>query len=526
MQNGPVLPPSMTVARFADTVRAMRAVVGADHVKDDAQTIFSYRDPYAANEDDAFLPSMVIAPASVEEVQGVLKVANERGLYLWPISTGKNYAYGGPAPRVKGTAVLDLRRMNRIIEVNEKLGYALVEPGVSYYDLYRHLKKTGSKHWIDCAAPGWGGVVGNALDRGAGYTPYGDHFGAQCGMEVVLANGDVLRTGMGGIPDSRAWQTFKYGFGPYLDGMFTQSNYGVVTKMGIWLMEEPPAHLPIMITFPREDSLGDIVDVLRPLRKNLVFNGTLILAGLVWESSTKEPRARWYGGKGAMPESAMKKMAADLDLGMWNLTAGLYGTPDLIKTTYALIRDVFSKIPGAKFYSGDDRPDDPSWAYRKKLMIGEPNMSEFNMLNWVPGGGHLGFSPCIPFDGVDAQKVYALCSDVCRSAGLDWVGSFGFLQRAALQVLCLQFDRTDREERERANRTFSKLVADAAAAGYGEYRTHLAFMDQVMGTHSYGDHSFRKLTEAIKDAVDPKGILQPGKSGIWPKHLRGKNHAI
>ena len=58
----------------------------------------------------------------------------------------------------------------------------------------------------------------------------------QCGMEVVLANGDVLRTGMGGVKGDKAWQVFKWGYGPTLDGMFTQSNYGICTKMGFWLM--------------------------------------------------------------------------------------------------------------------------------------------------------------------------------------------------------------------------------------------------------------------------------------------------
>lgn len=67
-----------------------------------------------------------------------------------------------------------------------------------------------------------------------------DHFGMHCGMEIVLPNGEVVRTGMGALPDSEntshgsanTWQLFPYGFGPYHDGIFTQSNYGIVTKMG------------------------------------------------------------------------------------------------------------------------------------------------------------------------------------------------------------------------------------------------------------------------------------------------------
>ena len=60
--------------------------------------------------------------------------------------------------------------MNRILEVNERNASALVEPGVSYFDLYRYIQERKLKLWIDCPDPGWGSVIGNALDHGGGYT--------------------------------------------------------------------------------------------------------------------------------------------------------------------------------------------------------------------------------------------------------------------------------------------------------------------------------------------------------------------
>ena len=107
--------------------------------------------------------------------------------------------------------------MNRILEVNEEFGYALVEPGVSFFDLYNTPEERGPKAVaLDVPDPGWGSVVGNALEHGVGYTPYGDHAADQCGMEVVLPNGEVVRTGMGAVPGNKTWQLFKYGFGPYV----------------------------------------------------------------------------------------------------------------------------------------------------------------------------------------------------------------------------------------------------------------------------------------------------------------------
>ena len=66
------------------------------------------------------------------------------------------------------------------------------------------------------------------------------------------------------------------------------------------------------------------------------------------------------------------------------------------------------------------------------------------------------------------------------------------------------------------------LVREAAAEGYGEYRTHNALMDQVMATFNWGGGALLKFHEQIKDALDPNGILAPGKSGIWPARFRGQ----
>jgi 4-cresol dehydrogenase (hydroxylating) flavoprotein subunit len=86
--------------------------------------------------------------------------------------------------------------MNKIIEVSEEYAYAVVEPGVSFFDLYEYIKERKLNLWPSCPALGWGSVVGNTLDRGFGYTPSGEHSQSQCGMEVVLPSGEVMRTGM------------------------------------------------------------------------------------------------------------------------------------------------------------------------------------------------------------------------------------------------------------------------------------------------------------------------------------------
>ena len=167
----------------------------------------SYGDPFSTTA--SAQPGGAVRPSTVEEVQDIVKIANVYRVALWTVSRGKNLGYGGSSPVVEGTVVLDLQRMNQIIEVNEEYGYAIVEPGVSFFDLFEEIQRRGLNLWPSVPAIGWGSVLGNTLDRGMGYTPNGEHSQSQCGMEVVLPNGDLLRTGSGAMKDNKNFPLYK-----------------------------------------------------------------------------------------------------------------------------------------------------------------------------------------------------------------------------------------------------------------------------------------------------------------------------
>lgn len=78
-------------------------------------------------------------------------------------------------------------------------------------------------------------------------------------------------------------------------------------------------------------------------------------------------------------------------------------------------------------------------------------------------------------------------------------------------IVCLVYDRTKPDERARALKCIRTLIDECAAQGWGEYRTHLALMDQIAGTYNFNNNALMRLSETLKDAIDPNGILAPGK---------------
>jgi 4-cresol dehydrogenase (hydroxylating) len=167
-----MIPPGVSSTDFTAALEAFEAAVGKAYVFTSDEDVALYRDAYSQvwGELEERLASAAVAPSSVEEVQVVVRAANRYKIPIYTISTGRNLGYGGSAPVMSGSVILDLKRLDRIIEVNERHAYALVEPGVSYFDLYRHISERGLKVWMDCPDPGWGSLVGNALDRGGGVT--------------------------------------------------------------------------------------------------------------------------------------------------------------------------------------------------------------------------------------------------------------------------------------------------------------------------------------------------------------------
>ncbi|KAK9448373.1 FAD-linked oxidase [Limtongia smithiae] len=540
------LPPDVTLESFYEFIAAACQICGVEEVEivhSDSQLVDGWyleqpkaHDMHAIYDRDFFVASAVIAPSSVPQIQDMVRLCNRYNIPLWPISIGRNIGYGGAAPRVRGSIVLDTgKNMKKVLEVSEEGAYCLVEPGVTYSDLYDYLVEHGleDKLWIDVPDLGGGSVMGNALDRGVGYTPYGDHFMMHCGMELVLPTGELLRTGMGALPDptqpgmsestplhdqpgNKCWQLFNYGFGPYLDGIFSQSSLGVVTKMGFWLMPNPGGFQSYLVTFPKEEDLEAAVEVIRPLRLQNILPNVPTLRYVTLDAAVLGSKADYVSHTGPLTEDDKNALQEKLNLGRWNFYGAVYGPEPIRSALLQIAKDAFLTVPGAKFLLPDDIAEPSVLHIRSKTLRGVPTYDELKWLDWVPNGIHLFFSPISKVSGEDAMKQFAISKRRFEEAEMDFIGTFTVGMREMHHIICIEYNREDKKMKERAIWLIRTLIDDCAKMGWGEYRTHLGLMDQIANTYNFNDNILMKVNETIKNALDPKGIIAPGKSGVWP----------
>lgn len=460
----------------------------------------------------------VLYPGSTADVVAMVAAANRHGVGIYPNSTGNNIGLGSRSPIKNGHVVMDLgRRMNRIIEVNEKMAYAVVEPGVSYQTMYDELVRLGNKLMLDVTSgPPQGGMLGNALDKGAGYTPYFDHFGMSCGLEVVLGTGEVIRTGDGSLNSSTLvnWHTSKYSLGPILDGLFTQSNFGIVTRMGIWLSPRPPAVRTFHFAYPDDDDLAEIFEMVRPMKmSNFVptlfrVSNDLYLCGSEGES----PEYAATKGKRSISEEGRKRLREAHGLGSWNVSGAFYGpSAEAMEPMIARVRQHFGQSGKARYIPHEDAAKIAPLQVAINAFSGVPSLGELGLLKWRPGGGNWWFLPGTPMDGAIANEFQKLARGIYEEHGLDYMIMNVCSARFARGLHVATFNREDAEESQRADACYRKPSEAFAARSVFVGRAPIDYQDMHMKQTM---PSFQDVCGRLKMATDPNNVIAPGRYGM------------
>jgi 4-cresol dehydrogenase (hydroxylating) len=520
------------------------AIVGAAHVIDDEHAVSAAATATFATA--AHVP-LIVRPETRPEVQACVRVAAEHRVPLYPVSSGLNWGYGSRVPASDANVILDLRRMRTIVDFSESLAYVTVEPGVTQQQLFDYLRERRSGLWMDAtgASPD-ASLIGNAMERGFGHTPYGDHFAHVCAFEVVLGDGSVVDTGFGRFGHSAATPVYRWGLGPVLDGLFTQSNFGIVTRMTIWLMPAPETFQAYFFRGDGAGTLGRVIDALRPLK----LSGTLRSAAHIGNDYKVLNGLQQYPwkemqGRTPMGPDDMARYRARLKIGHWNGSGGLYGTRAQVREARRLVR---ARLRGVvdRLQFVDDRSLSMaqrfSTPYRLLtgwdvsaaiellrpvygLMRGQPTRQPLASAYWrkrtpppPPGQmdpdrdrcGLLWCAPVAPLEGAHAERLATISSDLLLSHGFEPLISITLVtERAITCVVSISYDRDVTGEDDRALTCYHALLDALHAEGYLSYRLGI----QAAGRQAPIDSS-AELLSRLKRACDPSGILAPGRYGL------------
>jgi 4-cresol dehydrogenase (hydroxylating) len=497
--------PSVELGDVELALSRIAEAIGAEKVMTDTATVREFRDPYAYRESGQWDASAVVCPASTQEVQAVVRIANEFHVPLWTFSQGRNNTYGGPAPRLKGAVIVSLRDMNKVLEIDEDLAYAVVEPGVRWFDLFDALEAAGGRLWTSIPDLGWGSVIGNCTEYGRGYTQYGDHAENVCGMEVVLPNGELVRTGMWAMPGSEVAHVYRHALGPQLQGLFHSSGLGIITKMGFWLQRRPQTYASCWAEFQGDDALEAMADGMRELMLDrTVTNYPVIMRGVRLDAD---------GNPSFEPDASR-----------WLARFALYGSTEVVDAHWSNIERTLGSIPTAvlrrRDFAGTDRTSHSG--HEDRVMAGIPDMDILDLFKSVYGEdtAHLDFSPVGPLRGKDVVETSKLMRSLYQETGEQFFSGLMLSPRSVIHISTMFFNPHDEAQTKRVYENYTRMVAVMRERGYPVYRTSLHHMDLIAAQLDFNDSALMRLNEVIKDAIDPHGILQPGKSGIWAQRFR------
>ncbi len=481
-----------------------------------------------------------IQPVSVEEIQRVVEWAGRTQTRLYTVSTGHNWGYGSATPIDDHCCVVDLSRMNRILHVDADLQTVTVEPGVTQQDLSDYLKKNSLPLLVPTTGSGpTASLLGNALEKGYGITPVEDHFGSILSLQAVLPDATIYRSTLHDFGGTVSDDLFKWKVGPYLDGLFAQSNMGIVTQATLALARRPE-RVEQFLGFVEESQFEQAVETIGQLKKkygtlmggiNLMNNRRIL--SLLHTSSPWPQRT-------ALDASALAVLARKNHVTPWVILGSFSGTTGVVKAMKSEIkadlnrvccRTLFlneAKLRFARFFTRAF----PRWSVSQavenaweafRILRGEPSRvawpqaylksdTPYAADQFRPdqdGCGLIWFAPLVPIQGLAARTFIRTVETVCLAHEMDPIVTFiAISERCFDTVIPILFNKRRPEDTERAQRCVAALFEACQGQGLFPYRLGT---DSMARYFSKRDVPAVDLYRKIKAAVDPQGIFSPGR---------------
>lgn len=453
-----------------ETFSRIKEIVGNDFVTDEPEDLYIYSRDQGVQ--DSHMPDCVVMPSSTEEVQEIIRLASRKKIPVVPMGGG--LVLSGLTVPLKGGIVLDMKRMNRILEINERSHYAVVEGGTSQGMLDAHLKKfcPSLKHSLPDAPPA-ATIAGNIAIHGSGHLSQsqgGFHSEMVTGLEVVLPNGDVVRLG--------SCSTVPYWFSraplPDLVGLFLGWNgtTGVITKVGIKLYPRPKFH-DVLIYMTEDIDLAPEV-LTRVINTETAEDINFALS----------PKPDYLSG---------------LQLMVINVTAN---SEDELRLKKKILRDVLRDLYETK--ESGFMPVPPNM---KAGFLEAPQKTLSKFADVRRGGG---------FEYVGAIMPIEKIPDACR-AGIEITARHGITYSLGARIIgkghcamfffAYPFNRADIDEVEKVKMALEDTNEASLRLGGIPWKAEAQGQRLILKHMDPGTYS---LMKRIRGVLDPDGIMNPG----------------
>ncbi|HEX8606479.1 MAG TPA: FAD-binding oxidoreductase, partial [Pseudoduganella sp.] len=447
----------------------------------------------------------IIAPGSVDELRTCLAIATRYRVPVYPVSAGRNWGFGSKLPPCGHCVLLELRRLNDIVYFDEELAIIAIQPGVTFRQIAAFLAKRRSKLFM----PVIGGspdasVIGNAVERGSGIGPSAERANAISGLEILTPNGHTLRTGFTRFEHARTARLARHGVGPALDGLFLQSNLGVVTELSYWLTARPEILSLYQGQAPDIHTLGKAIDALRPL----ILSGAIGPCAITfWNIFKLRARQFQYSPLHAIADPA------------WFASVALYSSSiSAAATATSAIRACLDGI----LTDGTVRCiDQTAMTEQEAMFVGVPNAGNVGSTYWrknmaVPPNadpdrdrcGLIWLCPTLPFLAPDCAAAIGMIESTFARYDFEPNIGFNVLNARTLDFfVVIAYDRDVAGDDERAMACHDELLENLIAHGYLPSRLGIHSMASLPGTNDDSN----AFLDAIKQIADPANILSPGR---------------
>jgi FAD/FMN-containing dehydrogenase len=481
-------------------LKALEEAVGSENVTTDQAILATYA--FDSSIQPACMPGFVVKPKSVAYVQEVLKVANEYLVPVTPLAAGVNVA--GTCIPSPGGIVLDMRWMDKIVAINTDAAYAVVEPGVTFDQLTGALSKVGFRTHIP-TAPGGASVLANSLQTHAADAVSCRETDPVLAVEVILPNGEIVRTGSAAYPTARPSSGWYRAYAPYPDltHLFccAYGTLGVVTKAAIKILPINEDRRLVLGAFPSFEASVDFVrDVVR---------GGLAEHCIIWNRHFYKSYdiALEADGRVKVDPELLKDPRVSEDLPYNIVTVHMSGYREDMETHEKVCASLAKKY-GGRLVSWKEMDEKCPGAVRA--------WKEFYLEYHQPKMEHnrkYGLGRYIPWivvgearDVIEVEKVAVdrLCKLGARPVCYyvkpeDYARSFSFRMFSF-------FDPDDKEIQQQVTELYADMF-EWASQKYGVSRTrHRRYRTSDL----YKLGGYATLLKKIKDVIDPNDIMNPG----------------